>query len=136
MPDDRRPEPAAATTTATEGAYRMFVRDLVIACRIGAYDHEHEGSQRVRINLDLDVVPRRVPIDDNLDHVFSYDPIVDGVHQIAATGHINLLETLAERIAERCLADPHVTGVRVRVEKLDVFADAAGVGVEIVRRRR
>ena len=135
MPDDRRPDPAAVKTAATEGRYRMFVRDLVIACRIGAYDHEHEGSQRVRINLELEVLPRRAPIGDNLDNVFSYDPIVDGVHQIAAAGHVNLLETLADRIAERCLVDLHVMAVRVRVEKLDVFADAAGVGVEIERRR-
>jgi len=121
--------------TAEEAPYRMFVRDLELACRIGAYDHEREGSQRVRVNLELLVRPRRTPVDDRLDNVFSYDPIVDSVHQLAAAGHINLLETLAERIAERCLVDDRVERVRVRVEKLDVFADAAGVGVQIERRR-
>jgi dihydroneopterin aldolase len=47
-----------------------------------------------------------------------------------------LVETLAERLAAFCLKDSRVVAVRVRVEKLDVFADAASVGVEIVRKGR
>ena len=47
-----------------------------------------------------------------------------------------LVETLAERIAEQCLADLRVQIARIRVEKLDVFADVGSVGVEIVRQRR
>ena len=45
----------------------------------------------------------------------------------------NLVETLAERLAGICLQDPRVRSARVRVEKLDVFADAVSVGVEIER---
>jgi dihydroneopterin aldolase len=44
-----------------------------------------------------------------------------------------LLETLAEEIAAICLQDGRVRSVRVRVEKLDIFPDAASVGVEIER---
>ncbi len=46
-----------------------------------------------------------------------------------------LVETLAERLAETCLADERVQVVRMRVEKLDVFDDLASVGVEIERQR-
>jgi dihydroneopterin aldolase len=46
-----------------------------------------------------------------------------------------LVETLAERIAEACLADPRIHLARIRVEKLDIFADAASAGVEIERRQ-
>ena len=55
------------------------------------------------------------------------------IRKIVATGHINLVETLAELIADRCLEDPRVKKVKVRVEKMDVFADATSVGVEIER---
>jgi dihydroneopterin aldolase len=48
---------------------------------------------------------------------------------------VNLVETLAERAAALCLADPAALSVRLRVEKLDVYPDAASVGVEIVRAR-
>ena len=47
-----------------------------------------------------------------------------------------LVETLAERIAESCLLDPRVRLARIRVEKLDVFADSAAAGVEIERRQK
>jgi len=52
---------------------------------------------------------------------------------VAADGHTNLVETLAERIAERCLSDKRIVSVLVRVEKLE--RGPASVGVEIVRPR-
>jgi dihydroneopterin aldolase len=67
--------------------------------------------------------------------VVDYEGVADAVRAIVAAGHVMLVETLAERIAESCLADARVHLARVRVEKLDVFADAASAGVEIERRR-
>ena len=67
--------------------------------------------------------------------VVSYEAIVDGIRAITRSGHINLVETLADRIVELCLANPRVRSVWVRVEKLDLFPDAAGVGVEVERSR-
>ena len=112
---------------------RVFVRDLVLAALIGVHRHEQDGRQRVRINLDLEVPEDPAPLSDRLSEVVNYQDIVAGIRKIVAAGHINLVETLAERIAARCLADRRVQRVRVRVEKLDVFADAGSVGVEIER---
>ena len=115
------------------GVRRVFVRDLVLAALIGVHRHEQDGRQRVRINLDLEVPEDPAPLSDRLAEVVNYQDIVAGIRKIVAAGHINLVETLAERIAARCLADRRVQRVRVRVEKLDVFADASSVGVEIER---
>jgi dihydroneopterin aldolase len=52
---------------------------------------------------------------------------------VTSDGHVNLAETLAERIASLCLQDSTCRSVLVRVEKLDVFEDAKSVGVEIER---
>jgi dihydroneopterin aldolase len=112
---------------------RVFVRDLVLPALIGVHRHEQDGRQRVRINLDLEVPEDPVPLADRLAEVVNYEDIVTGIRKIVAAGHINLVETLAERIAARCLADRRVERVLVRVEKLDVFADAGSVGVEIER---
>ena len=57
------------------------------------------------------------------------------VRSLAAGEHVHLIETLAERIAQTALSDPRILNVRVRVEKLDVYPDAAAVGVEIERTR-
>jgi len=104
---------------------RVFVRDLVMDASIGVYDHEKVAPQRIRLNLDLEVVGSGVTGEDG----------VKAIREIAGQGHTTLIETMAERIAARCLQDARVRRVTVRVEKLDVFPDAASVGVEIERGR-
>ena len=121
-----------------DGRTRMrhvFVRDLQLLCRLGVYRHERRKDQRVRVNLDLAVREGEGAPADRLAAVVDYEEIVERVRLIPAKGHINLIETLAERIAEVCLVDERVRTARVRVEKLDVFPDAASVGVEIERFR-
>ena len=109
------------------------VRDLVLPASIGIYDREKRAPQRVCINVELRVRESDGPIGDDIANVLSYEDVIDGIKRIIAAGHINLVETLAERIAALSLSDPRVRSVRVRVEKLDVFPDAASVGIEIER---
>lgn len=118
---------------ARSGIRHIFVRDLVITCVIGVHSHEKRGPQRVRINVDLGVTEASGPHDDRLENVVCYEDIVTRIRAITADGHINLVETLAERIADVCLQHPLARSARVRVEKLDVFADAQSAGVEIER---
>ena len=127
---------------AARGMRHVFLRDLVLPASIGVHPHEHAGTQRVRINVDLGVeddgaraLSRPSVGRDDLRRVVDYEGVADAVRAIVAAGHVMLVETLAERIAESCLADARVQLARVRVEKLDVFADAASAGVEIERRR-
>jgi dihydroneopterin aldolase len=127
---------------AARGLRHVFLRDLVLPASIGVHPHEHAGAQRVRINVDLGVdddgaraLSRPSVGRDDLRRVVDYEGVANAVRAIVASGHVMLVETLAERIAESCLADPRVHLARVRVEKLDVFADAASAGVEIERRR-
>ena len=125
-----RPFPLA---DAQAGLRHVFIRDLIVESLIGIYAHEKEGTQRVRLNIDLSVEEGIAELPDTLNAVVCYEAIVDGARQIATEGHTNLVETLAEKIARFCLEDPRVRIARVRVEKLDVFSDAASVGVEIER---
>jgi dihydroneopterin aldolase len=126
------PASSAPETPAMPGLRRVLVRDLVLACEIGAHRHERGAAQRVRINLDLGVAEDRA-IEDDLRNVVCYDEIVAGIRRLAEGDHVNLVETLAERIAGMCLADQRVRVARVRVEKLDVYPDVAAVGIEIER---
>jgi dihydroneopterin aldolase len=129
-------------TDLAQAARKMFIRDLVLTASIGVHPHEHAARQRVRINLDLTIDDQADPKSsrpaigrDDLSRVVDYEAIVTRARAIATTGHIQLVETLAERLAETCLVDPRVAAARVKVEKLDVFPDAASAGVEIERRR-
>jgi dihydroneopterin aldolase len=119
--------------SAHDNVRHVFVRDLVVEARIGIYRHEKKSAQRVRINLDLSVVDDYLADADNVDQVVCYEQVVVETKEIIATGHINLVETLAERIAEQILVMPKVLSVRVRIEKLDVLPDVGSVGIEIER---
>ena len=113
---------------------KVFVRHLVLPCRIGVYSHEKHADQRVRINLEL-TCHEHPAINDEHHNVVCYAEVVEGIRGLLADGHINLVETLAERIAALCLEDRRVIGAKIRVEKLDVMPEASAVGVEIERHR-
>jgi dihydroneopterin aldolase len=128
------PSSAPASLADAESSIRhVFVRDLVLNARIGVYDHEKAAPQRIRLNLDLAVREGGGDLGDRLENVVCYEVVIDRVRAIVLAGHVNLVETLAERIADACLEDSRVRRVQVRVEKLDVFADASSVGVTIER---
>lgn len=111
----------------------VFIRDLVLTCLIGVHKHERKKPQRVRINLDLAVREDLDATSDNLSDVVCYEEVADAIRALVNSGHVNLVETLAEKIADLCLDDERVRTARVRIEKLDVFEDAASAGVEIER---
>ncbi len=125
-------QPISAATASTVRR-TLFVRDLVVPCAIGVYAHEKGKRQNVRINVDLNIADPDAVHDDRIAEVVSYDDVVAGIRTLVDQGHIHLVETLAERIADMCLADRRVSQVRVRIEKLDVLAEAQSVGVEIER---
>lgn len=111
----------------------VFVRNLEMLAHIGVHGHEHGKPQPIRINLDLAVEDAAEP-EDRLEKVVDYEAITNKVRDIVAKGHINLAETLAERIAQACFEDPRVKSARVRVEKLHAVPGAESAGVEIERR--
>jgi dihydroneopterin aldolase len=129
-------EPASPSTriaNARTSVRHVFVRDLAIMAVLGIHEHEKLRPQRVVINIDLTVKERGGPLDDNIANVVSYEKVVDHIKEIVMRGHVNLVETLAEMIAGRCLENPWVLGVRVRIEKPDIIPEAASVGIEIER---
>lgn len=118
---------------AADQVRHVFIRDFVLPCDIGVHPHEQGKPQRVRINLDLAVTDDGNPLADQLASVVCYEDVVTKIRSITNDGHTNLVETVAERIAQTCLQHPDCHTVRVRVEKLDVFKDVESVGVEIER---
>jgi dihydroneopterin aldolase len=121
--------------SGTARVRHVFVKDLKLMALIGVYEVEKIKPQPIVVNIDLSVAEGPGPADDDLSHVVSYEIIVKKVEGIVARGHINLVETLAEHIAEACLRDDRVLAARVRVEKPEVIPNAASVGVEIERVR-
>ena len=122
----------------SEGAasqYRILIRDLVLDCWIGVYEDEKNAPQRVRFNIEIVAREANEPLGDDIAKVISYDDILSDIRALISRGHINLVETLAEEVAQICLSHEQAIKATVRIEKLDIEAAAEGVGVEIERRR-
>jgi dihydroneopterin aldolase len=109
----------------------VFIRDLEVLARIGVHGHEKGVPQPVRINVWL--TGNVDTAGDRLENAIDYETVAGKVREIVAAGHINLAESLAERIAAACFGDKRVTHVRVKVEKLHALASADAAGVEIER---
>ena len=121
--------------TSTDAPYdRVFVHDLVLDAEIGVYTHEKGVTQRARFSVDIEVTPSPQAVEDQIERVLDYDMIIAIIKTILAEGHINLVETLADEIATRCLSHPRAASVKVKIEKLD--KEPGAVGVEVVRRRK
>ena len=112
---------------------KVFVTGLKVQAEIGVHRHEIGRVQPLVLDVELDVPTAGAG---RLSETLNYETILQAARAIAESGHIELVETFAERLAAACLADPRVTRARVRVEKpLALAPDAVAAGVEIVLER-
>ena len=112
---------------------KVFVTGLKVQAEIGVYRHEIGRVQPLVVDVELDVPTAGA---ERLSETLNYETILEAARQIAGAGHIELVETFAERLARACLADARVTQARVRVAKpLALAPDAVGAGVEITLAR-
>ena len=114
----------------------VFIHDLVLDSYIGVYDHEKDTAQKIRVNVDLSVIENTRNLQDDISNVVCYEKIVNAIETIVDSGHVHLVETLAENIAEMSLQDARISCVRVRVEKLEAIKNTTSVGIEIERYRK
>jgi len=124
----------SARAEATEGGTtcdRLLVRDHMVEVEIGAFQGERNLLQRVKFDVVVEVAPFTHDIDDDVDQIMSYDRVTEAIAAELDAERLNLLETLALRIADRILIEPQAQRVFVRIEKLDRGPGA--LGVEIVR---
>ncbi|WP_420858992.1 dihydroneopterin aldolase [Marivivens marinus] len=120
-----------AEASATQPCDRISLRDYVVEVEIGAFEQERGHLQRVRFNIVVEVAPQQGAAEDDVDRILSYDVLTEAIAHELGVERINLLETLAARVAERILLEPLAQRVFVRIEKLD--RGPFSLGVEIVR---
>ena len=116
--------------SAREIGDTIFVSDFVVDCNVGVYAEEQGVTQKVAFTVEARLAPQVHSAKDEMVEVPSYADVIDYIVSLARGGHINLVETFAERIAANCLKDKRITAVRVRLEKLE---RGPLRGVEIIR---
>ena len=127
------PEARARAESGNTCYDRISLRDHITEVEIGAFQAERGTTQRLRFDVVVEVRPAPAPLDDDVDRILSYDTLTEAIASELAAERLNLLETLAERVAERILHEPQAMRVFIRIEKLDRGPGA--LGVEIVRSR-
>ena len=127
------PEDRAEASASADPRDRISLRDHIVEADIGAFQQERGHRQRLRFNVVVEVRPVTEPLLDDVDRILSYDRITEAIAAELAAERLNLLETLAERVADRILTEPAAMRVFIRIEKLDIGPYA--LGVEIARSR-
>ncbi|MGJ8610016.1 MAG: dihydroneopterin aldolase [Octadecabacter sp.] len=110
---------------------RISLRDYISEVEIGAFQQERGHLQRIKFNVVVEVEALSGPIDDDVDRILSYDRVTEAIDAELGAERLNLLETLAARVAERILLEPQALRVFVRIEKID--RGPYSLGVEIMR---
>ncbi len=113
----------------------IFLRGYQVMVSIGVYPHEQLAKQKIKVDVELDLGGAPTPSDDRLAETLNYEWVADLIEELCAKDHVQLIETLALRLADQCLLDTRVNAARIRIEKPGAIAKADAAGVEIYRTR-
>ena len=118
-----------------KNTYKILINDLTLDAFIGIHDFEKKKKQKIAISLSLDVNDNISGIEHKIENFVSYEHIVADIKSILMSGHIDLLETLGEKIVDLCFMDERVMTIKLKLEKLEVFKETKSVGIEIFRKK-
>jgi 7,8-dihydroneopterin aldolase/epimerase/oxygenase len=111
----------------------IFLRELKVDTLIGVYDWERLVPQTLQIDLDIRMPNNQACQSDNINDALDYSEIVRHLKEVLASRHFNLLEALAEHIAQILLTDFNAPWVKVSVAKLQAIRGSRMVGICIER---
>lgn len=111
----------------------IFLRELKVETIIGIYDWERQIKQTVLIDLDMAADIARAAASDSVEDTINYKNIAKRLISFVESASYQLVETLAERIADIVLHEFGVTWVRVTVHKPGAIRHSRDVGITIER---
>ena len=112
----------------------IFIRDFRLQTLIGFHRRERIVPQTVRFDLEIGIANTAVFASDKVADCIDYDRVTTRIREVA-TDHVNLVETLAERVARLVLEEFGAAWVKVSIAKLGILKDVGLVGVTIERGR-
>ena len=116
--------------------YLVKIRRLQVDMFIGVHQHERHSKQRVAIDVELELdYPAEGFSKAIYKNVGCYETLVDKIKTLSKEGHVVLVETFADKIADIALNDERVISAAIHVEKLDIFSDCEAVGATIKKFR-
>lgn len=126
-------EVANGMVDAPKNTQKLIIRDLKLEMLIGVLEAEKQKAQRVILNLDVYVGANKKWREDDVNHVVSYADVIADIETIAKQGHIELVETFGELIAEKLFENADILGAEISIEKPEIMAQTKSVGIQITR---
>jgi dihydroneopterin aldolase/D-erythro-7,8-dihydroneopterin triphosphate epimerase len=114
---------------------RIHIRDLALRCIIGIFPEEREKVQDVMINVTMECDIPNAGRSDRIEDTVDYKAINKNIIRMVEDSEFNLIETMAETIADICLERDRVREVRVVVDKPGALRFARSVAVEVHRKK-
>jgi len=114
----------------------VYISDLRIETIIGIYDWERKIRQIVSIDLEMAADNRKAAVTESIDDALNYKAVAKRLIQFAEESEFQLVETLAERIAEIILEEFDVDWLRLKLGKPGAVTGSREVGVIIERGER
>jgi len=114
----------------------IFLSGLTTECIIGIWDWERRVKQKVVVDLEMGADIRRAAGSDRIDDTLDYKRVSKRLLQFIGDSEFQLVETLAERIAELVITEFLVPWVRVRLNKQGAIRGSRDVGILIERSSR
>lgn len=111
----------------------IYLSGLKIETVIGVYDWERCVKQRIIIDLEMATDIRKAAATDALDDTLNYKAVAKRLIEFVGGSQFQLVETLAERVAELVLQEFNVSWLRLRLNKQGAVRGATDVGVIIER---
>ena len=111
----------------------IFLRELKVDILIGVYEWEKRVPQTLQIDLEIALPNSRACQSDDINDALDYSEIVRHLQDVLTSRHFNLLEALAEHIAQILLNDFKAPWVKVSVAKLQAIRGSRMVGISIER---
>jgi dihydroneopterin aldolase len=113
----------------------IFLTGLTTDCIIGIWDWERRVKQKVVVDLEMSADIRRAAASDAIEDTLDYKKVAKRLLQFVGDSQFQLVETLAERIAQVVVTEFEVSWVRVRLNKQGAIRGSRDVGILIERRR-
>lgn len=114
---------------------KIFIRDLALRCIIGIFPEERREKQDIVINVEMHADLRKAGRSDKLEDTVDYKAIKKAILKLVDGSSFELIESLAERMADIALADDKVQQVIVTIDKPGALRFAKASAVEIARKR-
>ena len=115
---------ATTTTAVTQGQQTLTLTGLRFNANLGILESEKLAPQPIQVDAELSLGPQPLlPRDDEINHVLDYRKVRKIIIDECTAEHVNLLESLIGKLANRLMQLPGVQGVRVKIAKLEIFDD-------------